>query len=824
VKPAGIWKVGYPIGLAALACAAALAWLHFERPSFGDRVYRIGWMFSPPFQTRGADGKPAGLAVDLVKEAARRRGIQLEWINWQDGSERALREKAVDLWPLIAITPQRLKAFYISQPYLESEYCLLVRADSRYQQVRDLAWGTIGISNPAIDSWQLRGRLPDARPLARTEIQGVMEDVCERRTDAGFMDSYTAISTLLEEGSCAAHPLRWIAVPEVRGRMGIGATMENRAVADALRDEIAGMAAEGKLAPVVGRWGYLAGQHLESMEAVLTARRRETRLGVAVGVFALLFVLTCWQTVLVTRERNRTGSAERFLREAEQKLRLMANNLREMVLAYDMDRKLIYANASVETLTGYTASELERAGSIDWYHPDDGSRMSGHWESLFQGNSMQDEEFRLMTKGGEVKWVAASWAPILDAAGRQIGVQGSARDITKRKVAEEALADSQDRYLQAQKLESIGRLAGGVAHDFNNLLTVINGYSDMALERLSEDDPMRAEIDQIRIAGARAADLTQQLLVFSRKQVVQPRPLDLNEVVRESEKMWRRLLGEDIELKTCLAPTVGLVMADLGQVHQVLMNLVVNARDAMPDGGRLVLETAEVEIDAGYVEEHPEASAGRFVLLAITDSGIGMDAETRKHIFEPFFTTKGPAQGSGLGLSTVYGIVKQCQGWIGIYSEPGKGTALKVYLPRAGDSREGGAAARRRPAVHTGTETVLVVEDQDEVRVLAARVLSAHGYRVLEAGDGAQALELAGSDVGPIHLLLTDVVLPGINGRELAERLSTLLPALKVLYTSGYTHDVIAHRGVVDRDVAYIAKPYTPAALAAKVREVLEGY
>jgi PAS domain S-box-containing protein len=778
-------------------------------------------MISPPFQLRGDDGKPGGLSVDLVREAARRRGINLQWVFWQDSSESALRKKAVDLWPLITITPERLKTFYISEPYLESEYSLLVRTDSPYRTVQDFSTAAIGLANPSIDVWQLRRRLPAARPLARPLLQSVMEDVCQKRTDAAFMDSYTAISALLEGGACADRPLRWIAVPEVRSRLGVGATFENRAVADAIRDEIGSMAAEGKLAAIIGRWGYLAGQHLESMEATLTARRRENRLTAAAGLFALLFVVACWEAARITREKNRTKKAERFLREAEQKLRLMANNLKETVLAYDMNRKLIYGNASVETLTGYAVADLEKASVFDWCHPDDRSRMTGHRESLFQGSSLQDEEFRLIAKDGRVKWVAATWGPILDDAGRQIGVQGSNRDITERKLAEEALRESQERYRQAQKLESVGRLAGGVAHDFNNLLTVINGYSDMILRELNERDPLRADVGQIRIAGARAADLTRQLLVFSRKQVIQPRPLDLNKVVAESEQMLRRLVGEDIELKTILSPSSGQVMADLGQIHQVLMNLVANARDAMPDGGSLVLETADVEIDSSYVKDHPEATSGPFVLLAVTDSGTGMDQETSKHIFEPFFTTKGPAQGSGLGLATVYGIVKQSQGWIGFYSEPAKGTAFRIYLPRIDASRETRADAEHSHANLGSSETVLLVEDQDEVRGLATKVLKAHGYHVLEAANGTNALALAERHPGPIHLLLTDVVLPGMNGRELAERLKKLLPDVKVLYTSGYTYNVIAHRGVLNPGVAYIAKPYTPDDLAAKVREVL---
>ncbi len=796
-------------------------WVESRRTAYANRVYTVGWTISPPFQIRGDDGRPGGLAIELVRSAAQRRGIALRWVFWNESSEAALRRKAVDLWPLITVTPERLKAFHISEPYLDSEYSMLVRADSPYNKLQDLASATIGVANPSIDNWQLSSRLPGAHPQARPRLKGVLDDLCQNRVDAAFMDAYTAISALLDQPACAGHPLRWIAVSEVHSRLGIGASFENHAVADALREEIGAMAAEGKLAAVISRWGYLSGQHLESMEALLTSRRRERRLMAAVALFALLFILTCWQTLRITRERDRTRQTEGYLREAEQKLRLMANNLREMVLAYDTRRNLIYANASVETLTGYTVSDLERAGWIDWFHADDRSRMFAHWESLFQGNSIQDEEYRLVAKDGRVKWVAATWGPILDEGGRQIGVQGCERDITERKAAEEALRDTQERYLQAQKLESIGRLAGGVAHDFNNLLTVINGYSDLVFRGLKDGDPHRTEIDQIRLAGARAADLTQQLLIFSRKQLIQPRPLDLNQIVAESEKMLRRLLGEDIELKTFLSQSLSLVMADGGQMHQILMNLAVNARDAMPAGGKLFLETADVEIDPVYVKERPEAKAGSYVLLAVTDSGTGIADETLEHIFEPFFTTKGPAQGSGLGLATVYGIVKQSRGWIGVYSEHGKGTTFKIYLPCLQPANGIPITAPNGRPDLRGSETVLLVEDDTEVRTLAKRVLAAYGYHILEAGDGAQALALAGIHRGQIDLLMTDVVMPGMNGRELAEALTAILPAVKVLFTSGYTQNVLAARGVLHREVAYISKPYTSEGLAGKVREVL---
>jgi len=397
------------------------------------------------------------------------------------------------------------------------------------------------------------------------------------------------------------------------------------------------------------------------------------------------------------------------------------------------------------------------------------------------------------------------------------------RDITDRKRSEEERARLEEQLRQAQKLESIGRLAGGVAHDFNNLLTVINGYSDLVLARLPEGALLRRQIALIRKAGERAAGLTQQLLAFGSRQMVEPKPLDLNVMVADSAEMLQGIAGEDVKLITVLGPSLGWVMADAGQIHQVLMNLVVNARHSMRKGGKLIIETANVGLDEGYAAVHPEVAPGPYVLLAVTDTGCGMDEATRQRIFEPFFTTKPMGEGTGLGLSTVYGIVRQSQGWIWVYSEPDRGTTFKIYLPRMDAGPAAAEAAESARATLSGAETVLVVEDQDEVRRLAAATLESRGYCVLEAAEGQEALSLAECHPKPIHLALIDVVLPGMNGRELAERLKTLRPEVKVLYTSGHTQTAIAQRGVLECGVAFLPKPFSSDALAAKVREVLDA-
>jgi len=391
---------------------------------------------------------------------------------------------------------------------------------------------------------------------------------------------------------------------------------------------------------------------------------------------------------------------------------------------------------------------------------------------------------------------------------------GTIQDITERKRLEEQL-------LQAQKMESVGRLAGGVAHDFNNLLTVINGYCDLMLEGMETTDPLKDQLDEVRGAGQRAAALTQQLLAFSRRQVMRPQVLDLNGFLRETERLLQRLIGEDIQLVTVLDAALGKVKADPGQINQVILNLAVNARDAMPGGGRLTIETANVDIGVEGAAAQAGWRAGRYVRLSVSDTGAGMDAETREHLFEPFFTTKPAGQGTGLGLSSVYGIVQQSNGWISVYSEPGKGTQFHVYLPRLENDGEAAAGPVENAAPALGTETILVTEDQDNVRRLVSRMLRGFGYHVLEAANGGEALAVSSSHAEPIHLLITDVVMPEMSGRELGAELMRRRPEMRALYMSGYTGNVIARHGLLEEDVAFIQKPFTAESLAAKVRDTL---
>jgi two-component system cell cycle sensor histidine kinase/response regulator CckA len=444
-------------------------------------------------------------------------------------------------------------------------------------------------------------------------------------------------------------------------------------------------------------------------------------------------------------------------------------------------------------------------------------------ESVARGDAVDQYEATRCRKDGSLVEVAVTFSPVRNAERVIIGVSKIARDLTARRLAEATLRRTEEQFRQAQKMEAVGRLAGGVAHDFNNILSVILSYSNFAIEALKPGDPLRSDIQAIEAAGNRATELTRQLLAFSRQQVLRPRVVDLNDIVEDMRAMLGRLLGEDVELTTLPGNEIGRVLADPGQLEQVVMNLAVNARDAMPDGGKLTIETTNVHCDAEYEGTHLGVAAGNYVMLAVSDTGVGMDAATRAHVFEPFFTTKEKGKGTGLGLSTVFGIVEQSGGHVRVYSELGHGCTFKLYLPRT-DRPADVMLAEALPPPLRGAETVLLVEDEEHVRIVATAILRRHGYHVLETSNGGEAFLVSKDFPAKIHLLLSDVVMPRMSGRKLGELLVTQRPEMKVLFVSGYTDEAIVHHGVIDGGVAFLQKPFTPDALLRRVREVLDGH
>jgi two-component system, cell cycle sensor histidine kinase and response regulator CckA len=529
----------------------------------------------------------------------------------------------------------------------------------------------------------------------------------------------------------------------------------------------------------------------------------------------------------VSRDITAAKRVERDLREAEAKFHTIFEMAPDGIFIVDASGRFIEVNEAACQHFGYSKEELLQRTVLDVVPLRLAPQVAGYGHEAAGGAAFR-ETCHLRADGTEVP-VELHIRPL--TLGGQPAHVGIVRNIAERQRMQEETARLEEQLRHAQKMESIGRLAGGVAHDFNNLLTVINGYSDYLLARLKSGDAHRPLVEEIRAAGKRAETLTQQLLTLSRKQIVAAHAVNLNELVTESEGMFRRLIGEDIELVTLLGPSLGTVMADPGQLHQVLMNLVVNARDAMPDCGKLYIETANVDLDSAYTAARPEVPPGPYILLAVTDTGTGMDEQVRERIFEPFFTTKPESKGTGLGLSTVYGIVRQSDGFVWVYSEPGKGTTFKVYLPRIDAAVEENEEAEKVEAIKSGQpvvgsaragEQLLLVEDQDRVRKLARTILESRGFTVLEAAGGAEALVLAAEHTERIDLLVTDVVMPGMNGRELAERLVQLHPETGVLYTSGYTSNVIAARGVLEAGFEYLPKPYSADSLVMKIREILD--
>jgi len=512
-------------------------------------------------------------------------------------------------------------------------------------------------------------------------------------------------------------------------------------------------------------------------------------------------------------ERRR---AERALRTERDHSAIIIQATPSMVCGLAPSGSTLFMNPAAEAVTGYTAADIVGRSFWQTFYPGDEYGQAEQISREIEEGDVRDCEMVLTTRTGEKRTIAWSFVRRLDETGKLIEIVGFGNDITERRGLEEQLR-------QSQKMEAVGRLAGGVAHDFNNLMTAVTGYSELLLRREKKKDGSCKELEEIHRAGERAAELTRQLLAFGRRQVMKPRVVDLNGVVAGMDSMLRRLIGEDIDLLTALSPDLGQVKVDPGQIEQALMNLALNSRDAMPSGGKLTISTTNVSLDEAYARRHVGVRPGPYAMLAVSDTGSGIDAQTRSHLFEPFFTTKGQAQATGLGLSTVYGIVKQSGGHIFVYSEPGRGTTIKIYLPRVEDPVEVAPAPDARGASAGGSETILLVEDEDAVRSLARDILEMNGYKVLVARDGAEGLQICERHHGTIDLLLTDVVMPHMSGRDLVDRAGPLRPAMRVLYMSGYTGDAIVHQGVLAPGSEMLEKPFTVAALVRKVRDMLDA-
>ena len=524
----------------------------------------------------------------------------------------------------------------------------------------------------------------------------------------------------------------------------------------------------------------------------------------------------------VVRDVTDRKQAEEALRKSEQRFRELYDNAPVGYFEYDTQGRITNINRTELEMLGYTLDEM--IGQPVWKFIVEKGEARQQILAKLAGTipPARGLERTYRRKDGTTFSGIVEDRLILDSKGKIKGIRAIIQDITERKQAEDKMIALQDQLRQSQKMEAIGGLAGGIAHDFNNLLTVIKGYSQLSLTEMKEGEPLRENIEEIKKSADRAADLTRQLLAFSRRQVMEMKVMDLNDLLRNLGKMLHRVISEDIELATILEENLGRVKTDPGQIEQVIMNLAVNARDAMSKGGKLTIETANVDLDQAYARAHVAVKPGPYVMISVSDTGVGMTPEVRDRVFEPFFTTKEKGKGTGLGLSTVYGIVKQSGGNIWVYSEPGKGTEFKIYLPRVDEPLEELKEKVEKEGLPRGNERILIVEDEEDVLKLAGRILRRQGYEVLEAINGGEVLKICRGEKKPIHLILTDVVMPQISGRELIKRCQEVRQDFKVIYMSGYTDDIITHHGVLQKGLDYIQKPFTVDELARKVRRVLD--
>jgi two-component system cell cycle sensor histidine kinase/response regulator CckA len=648
----------------------------------------------------------------------------------------------------------------------------------------------------------LAARNLSAAPLSpgfnRREALGIAEFALN---NALFDHTSDAISLLTPEGVILDVNRRWETLSGIPRQQMIGQHIREFAAAgseeantDTYRRTLDG-SLQSAIVPIAGADG--ARIYMEFLNTMIPAGSGHVVLAIGRDV----------TSVVLAREQ---------VEASERRYRLLIEKVPEIVWLATLEGQIIFMSPKVQAVCGFSAADLVAAPASFWFdriHPSDRAGVQREFAQLATYGGYE-AEYRWQRKDGAWIWIHAQAVVALEQDGSVVA-EGTFQDITTRKHLE-------DQVRQSQKMEAIGRLTGGVAHDFNNLLAIILGNGRLLLDDLAEQDPRREDADAILEAGNRAAALTRQLLMFSRHQVVRPECLEVNKIVRGVDKMLCRIIGEDVELRLQLADHAGNVMADAGELEQVIMNLVVNARDAMPRGGHVTIDTTNVTIDAEYAGLHPGITAGRYVVLSVTDTGCGMDQETKRRAFEPFFTTKDKANGTGLGLSTCYGIIRGCHGHISVYSEVGVGSVFKVYLPLHECLPSGRARGETRGDVH-GTESVLLIEDDDQLRKTIRRVLESRGYTVIDTNGSAEAIEYCESHQDHIDLVLSDMVMPGMSGPETVEIIQQHRPGAKVLFMSGYSDHAVFRDRSAQGQVNFIQKPFMPQDLALKVRQVLDS-
>jgi PAS domain S-box-containing protein len=811
------------IGVAALAALVCTAIVFAVRTGRPERVVRVGLVSASPFETRQPGARPAGLIVELIEEAARRKRMRIVWVDTLKGGEWSLDHGLVDVWPGMGHMPGRDRRFHITKPFLRKDFCLVSQSGHPLAAPPECIGKKVSLVDGPLTRILGEKFLPQADRQTAASRASAITALCRGEVEAAFSETSTFQTLLLHRPrDCWPVQFQMSPVPGAAIEMGLATRLADRELGDRLRDGIEGQRADGTFTRLLARWMPLALGENEVLFQEQAQRNRIVRSAIGLAGVAMLALLLLWHNRRVSRARQLTERANAALeasmaqlRGAHRRLRFQVDRMPLACIVWDKDSRVREWNPAAETIFGWTAAEAKGKTLDELVLPPAAeSGIHDVWGDVARRGAAANQERENVARDGRrliCEWVST---PLRDDDGRMTDMLSLAHDVTERRQLEEELR-------QAHKLESIGLLAGGVAHDFNNLLTVINGYGDLMLKELARNHPQRESLEEIRKAGERAANLTHQLLAFSRKQILQPKPLDLNAELRENAPMFQQLLGVDIELVVRPGAELGQVMVDAGQLHQVLMNLLANARDAMPGGGKVTIATAVVHVNKSHLSENTKVTPGPFVELTVSDTGAGMDSATLEHIFEPFFTTKGRATATGLGLPMVHGVVSQSGGWIDVASEVGKGTAFRICLPQIDGTPAEAMEKAGAQALPPGNGTILLVADQPNVRKLTAAVLQNSGYTVLEVGSGPAAVALARQYPEPIDLLLTDVIMPGMKGPEVAAAVRQIRPAVAVLFMSGYGEDALAQHRVDAAEVAIVPKPFTPAGLIMHVQAAL---
>jgi len=765
----------------------------------------------PPYEFLDNKGDPQGFNIDLIKAVAEVMGLNIKISLGPWNEVRSQLEKGeIDILAGMTYSVERDKVVDFSIPHSILSFDIFIRRNSSIRSLEDATDKEIVVQEDGIMHDYLKKKDITKKIITVTDPHEALLLLASGKYDCAilnkmqghyFIDKFKL--TNIKAAGADLMPREYC----------FAVTEGNRLLVERLNTGLNILKSTNRYKEIYNKW---LGIYEE--KGILGSLRYFI---IGFLVICILFVLSMFLTWLL---RKKVKEKTEELRKSEKKYRSIFENAIEGIFQTTPDGKFLDANSALARLFGFNSPQefmdyYADIGKQQYLHPEDREVYKSILEKY---GTIKGFETQLMDRLGRPIWVTINAHEVTDEEGNVLYYEGTVEDITERKKREEQYRELQQQFIQSQKMEAIGRLAGGVAHDFNNILTVIIGSCELAQFDLKNPERLKQRINEIKKAAERASSLTKQLLAYSRRQIMEMQIININDLIANLEKMLKRLIGEDIELKINLMEDVGMIKADPSQIEQVIINLVVNARDAMPRGGKLTIETLRAYLDSEYAQRHRDVKPGPYVMLSISDTGAGLSDEAKQHLFEPFFTTKPKGEGTGLGLSTVYGIIKQSGGNIWVYSEANKGTTFKIYLPcvdkKEGDKKDGYMAKE----TFRGSETILIIEDEEGVRESAAEMLKVQGYNVLKAGNGEEAISVCSGYKDDIHLVLLDVVIPGLRGPELFEKIKEIHQESAVLFMSGYTDNVIVHHGILKEGLEFIQKPFTLEDISKKIREVLD--